>query len=1242
MNITSPRCPVCAAVVEVDNSSSTGMCMYCGSQFLVETSEKLSNIGEHIAEQLKNLRQLQKQSAEVNNFRQLADISRAILTIVMDDYLSTYYYAYGESLLGNNSYILSFYKDATQPCTQQDMDCILTHINKYSALSDRAMIVNYIYSLDIGDVDTKLRQYMDAFNSRKKLEEHSGNFPIDVFVCHPNINHDIVSSVVTVLEKDGNKCWVSYRNQRPNNTANYWNNIRNAIDNCKLFLVVCSADAMLSDDVKMELSIAKELKKPRLEYKIDNEPHTTRFKDFFDGIQWVDGVGNSSEQLAELCNRVAQEQIHLDNDRHKEKDVDKRARELAEEKDRIAQEKAELERQRLEFARMQAENARLAQGTISQPANTIPATGGVNIDNLLIKAELFIEDGDTAEANKVLDRISDIDVTCAHMWWCKFLIANNLPASQAVSEQTCDYTSDKNYSRAMRFGSQSQQQQWSSLVNTAKDNIDKQKVQGTTLATINAVSEQILNKKAESNSLAKEVATLPAQYREYTVWPDDSIAFSGDYNNHITDITHVRINNGITYIPAEAFKYNKGLVDIYIPDSVTSIGDSAFKYCRRLTSITLPDSVTAIGKEAFTDCYALTSISIPNSVTSIGAKAFVNCLKLTSIKLPSRITCINDDVFCDCNKLTNITIPSGVAHIGDRAFLGCCNLTSIKIPNRVGSIGKYAFSDCHRLTTVNIPSALINIGEYAFEHCISLTHIINENGINNFSKYRKLLGDLSQPVINRELQNHHMTFDTSKIIPCKISADRVVAKLQEFKNDADRIRETLAEEQAANDSVALKAKYAKYTVWPDDSIAFSGDWYYSIRDITHVRIKDGVTEIPAEAFRYNEGLVDIYIPNSVTSIGDRAFYYCRSLTSITIPNSVTSIGSCAFRNCKSFTSIIIPDSVTSIGSDAFDDCSSLTSITVAKGNKKYKSVDGVLYSQDMTSIVRVPASCKLMQFTIPNSVTSIGSCAFRNCKSLASITIPNSVASIGSNTFNDCSSLTSIIIPDSVTSIGSDAFNDCSSHTSITVAKGNKKYKSVDGVLYSQDMTSIVRVPASCKLTQFTIPNSVTSIGDCAFRNCRSLASIKIPNSVTSIGAEAFACCFSLSSIRLPKSVTSIGESAFGACSVLTSIDIPNKVTSIARRTFINCSHLSSITIPSSVTSIGEGAFVLCGMLTSITIPKSVTSIGKEAFFNARALKKIIINAKKRNVVLGADWDNNCPTVADSRTDGKAKVIWKG
>ena len=162
-----------------------------------------------------------------------------------------------------------------------------------------------------------------------------------------------------------------------------------------------------------------------------------------------------------------------------------------------------------------------------------------------------------------------------------------------------------------------------------------------------------------------------------------------------------------------------------------------------------------------------------------------------------------------------------------------------------------------------------------------------------------------------------------------------------------------------------------------------------------------------------------------------------------------------------------------------------------------------------------------------------------------------------------------------------------------------------------------------------------TEICNYAFAGCLSLTDITIPDSVTSIGEEAFNGA-ALTSITIPDSVTSISNGAFCFCESLTSITIPDSVTSIGEGAF-NYAALTSITIPDSVTSIDNRLFYFCPNLATITIPDSVTSIGYDAFYYCKSLTSITFNGTKAQwnaIPKGAEWNNGTPATVVHCTDG--------
>ena len=453
----------------------------------------------------------------------------------------------------------------------------------------------------------------------------------------------------------------------------------------------------------------------------------------------------------------------------------------------------------------------------------------------------------------------------------------------------------------------------------------------------------------------------------------------------------------------------------------------------------------------------------------------------------------------------------------------------------------------------------IVIPETTFESGITITVTDTEGGIFEKSTTKEV-------VIERNAIQPMAALEAEFIVPAVLPANNEIWYTNDSTTDATEPNNT----GAFGANIISNTYDAEKECWV---IKFDGD----------------VTSIGGIAF-YQCNLTSATIPNSVTSIGDSAFRECRNLTSVAIPNSVTTIGSYAFRS-SSLTSITIPNSVTTIGKWAFLGCKGELIIDSKIIESNYSEdnypADIWLYNADFTSLI------------IGDSVTSIGDYAFAHCSKLTSVTIGDSVTSIEYNAFNNCQSLRSVTIGNSVTNIRQSAFKSCDS---LQEFKG--KFASTDHRCLIID--GVLNFLAPSGLTEYTIPDGVTSFKSHVFRSCSSLTSITIPDSITEIEQSAFRDCERLKSVIIGNGVTKIGNYAFYDCDLLTSVTIGNSVSEIGSYAFSSCDALTSITIPDDVTSIRESAFCDCKRLESVycksTTPPSLSS----SIFDSNASVRLI------------------------------------
>ena len=330
---------------------------------------------------------------------------------------------------------------------------------------------------------------------------------------------------------------------------------------------------------------------------------------------------------------------------------------------------------------------------------------------------------------------------------------------------------------------------------------------------------------------------------------------------------------------------------------------------------------------------------------------------------------------------------------------------------------------------------------------------------------------------------------------------------------------------------------------PNTVVAIEGYAFRGCTNLQVINLSEQLNSIGEYAFHKDESLSSILIPNSVTTIGTCAFGQCINLKTVELSQSLERLEDALFSNCTNLESVELPNSIKSIGNDAFFatnlkniyipasvisleysgelmpsfmGIANLESIIVDEENPVYDS------RQDCNAII-ITATNELMvgckNSTIPSTVEKIGTYAFYNITGLQRVDLPNSLKEIGTMAFS-ASGIETINISESVLTVDAGAFANCED-------------------LHSASL-SLVTIPNSLfvnckKLTNITIGNNATTIGELAFRRC-GFCQITLPNTLNEIGRQAFQGCVNLETITIPSGVTSISERAFQNCDVLHSV----------------------------------------------------------------------------------------------------------
>lgn len=363
------------------------------------------------------------------------------------------------------------------------------------------------------------------------------------------------------------------------------------------------------------------------------------------------------------------------------------------------------------------------------------------------------------------------------------------------------------------------------------------------------------------------------------------------------------------------------------------------------------------------------------------------------------------------------------------------------------------------------------------------------------------------------------------------------------------------------------------------------------------------------------------------------FYNFRNeLTTVVIGEGITTVGTYAFANQNKLTTISLPSTMTALKKCAFNQCRAVTSCN---------------FPDSITTIAS--SACNYWTAfpgaALPASLTTIESNSFGNWQSAAELNIPGGVKYIPINAFSGWTSLTSltlnegleeiagqafgsvkiteVTLPASLTAIGVRAFDGANDLAAYYVAEGSSSFMAEDGVLYTAGGQTLVACPPA-KAGTVNVHNGCEVIGPSAFYDCYSVTGIEIPDTVTTLASAALERC-GITSITIPASVTSMEASPFSNCESLTTVVMNASVSTLPQNCFYYCTALTDVTINSNITSLEPGVFNSCSSLVSVELPEGLTEIPENTFYYCSALTSVEI--PETVTVIGASAFYGCTSL---------------
>ncbi len=635
----------------------------------------------------------------------------------------------------------------------------------------------------------------------------------------------------------------------------------------------------------------------------------------------------------------------------------------------------------------------------------------------------------------------------------------------------------------------------------------------------------------------------------------------------------------VVAIDSGAFRKNNKVRKITMPDTVEHIGYRAFVKCENLKSIRLSDNLTEIESGAFSDCRSLKRIVLPKKITVVPYACFRGCSSLKSINLEN-IEEIGDNAFSGALNLSGAFNLKEAVYVGKNAFYGCKNITGITFSEMLQVVGmndgfeekefipgqksSNPFAYCDSLQYFNVSESNANFksidgvlfgktGEWLVAFPGGKTGVYNVPEITKgIAEYafagahisEAKLTDNVYALCDRAFMNSHIT---TMRLPKINETNNVLWGVDIFASCKELVSFSFPENAVTTGNIELADCTALKKVYlPDTLTQIKGGVFFGCTSLEKITIPKGVKRIPADCFYSCTGLKEINLDN-IESIGVYAFYNCSSLKG-SLKLSAGRIGYKAFGKCTQITDVEFLKPLNEVGVSNYDDedeawanlyteaehgafyeiydghessnpfagCSMLSKITVPDGMYT-KSIDGVLYTQDMKTLLAYP--CALSgRFIVPYGVIEIASCAFDGSKASEIIT-SNSVVHIRQNAICN-SDVASISVSKSVEDIEISErtyclFDNCPNLKEIIVKQGNRRYSSDNGILFKKN--TLVFYPPKKPGKTYTVPEK-TDIAMYAFSNCRYLKKLIIPEGIKRCYALYFKDCHGIK-VYLPKSI---------------------------------------------------------------------------------------------------------------------------